>query len=65
MKHAHISKDEKTFRVSKNISQTGNNSFFRLLMKMELKLGKVIVYPVGIRCLLTCMKPRVAKNDSK
>lgn len=42
--------------VAKNITSTGQNPLLKLAMQFELKLGKVVSYPFGIRCLLTCQK---------
>lgn len=42
--------------VGQSISQTRNNPFFHTLMVMEFAVGKVLSYPFGIRCLLTCIK---------
>jgi len=44
-------------RVEQNIRDTGNSRFLSLLMKAELFLGKWFYYPVGIRCLMTGIKP--------
>lgn len=57
-KRTDISEEEIPNLVSKSINQTGNNLFFRALMSFELMLGKVISYPLGIRCLLTVQKPQ-------
>lgn len=43
--------------VKKNISQAANNPLLNMLMKLELAVGNLISYPIGIRCLLTCRKP--------
>lgn len=42
--------------TQKNIRETGGNKFFHLLMQTELLIGKLISYPFGIRCLMTCIK---------
>ncbi|MHB1947165.1 MAG: class I SAM-dependent methyltransferase [Gammaproteobacteria bacterium] len=42
--------------VQKNIRDTGENKLFHALMQTELLLGRLISYPVGIRCLMTCKK---------
>lgn len=55
-KRADISEEEIAALVSQNINQTGNNPFFRALMSLELTAGKVISYPFGIRCMITCKK---------
>jgi hypothetical protein len=43
--------------VKKNISETKSNPILRSLIKAELALGKIYCYPVGIRCVMTCLKP--------
>jgi SAM-dependent methyltransferase len=43
--------------VAARIKQTGSNPFLGALMTVELALGRVLRYGVGIRCLLTCVKP--------
>lgn len=42
--------------VEKNIRDTGENKFFHIIMQTELFLNRLISYPVGIRCLLACVK---------
>ena len=42
--------------VAKNITSTGQNPLLKLAMMLELKLGKVLSYPFGVRCLLTARK---------
>lgn len=42
--------------IKKNIQSTQKNSWLKQTMKVELKLGKKINYPFGIRCLITCKK---------
>lgn len=42
--------------VEKNIRDTGENKLFHFVMQTELFLGRMISYPVGIRCLMTCVK---------
>jgi SAM-dependent methyltransferase len=56
-KRADIPEEEIPARVSQNINQTGDNPAFHALMHVELAIGKVISYPIGIRCLLTVQKP--------
>jgi SAM-dependent methyltransferase len=43
--------------VSDNIKQTSDNPLFHALMRFELTLSRIITYPFGIRCVLTCIKP--------
>jgi SAM-dependent methyltransferase len=43
--------------VEENIRQTKDNKLLDALMQIELQLGKWISYPIGIRCLMTCVKP--------
>lgn len=42
--------------VQKNISDTGENKLFHALMQTELLMGRLISYPFGIRCLMSCVK---------
>lgn len=42
--------------VEKNIQKTGSSPFLKTIMQLELALGKLVSYPFGIRCLLTCVK---------
>jgi SAM-dependent methyltransferase len=42
--------------VAKDI-KTSANPVLASLMKLELKLGERMSFPVGIRCVLTCRKP--------
>ena len=42
--------------VEKNIRDTGSSKLLHRLMRIELALGKMINYPAGIRCLVTCIK---------
>lgn len=42
--------------VKKAITNTGSNHLLHLLMRIELQLGKLLSFPVGIRCLITCIK---------
>lgn len=42
--------------VEKTIRDTGENKLFHFIMQTELLLGKMISYPVGIRCLMSCVK---------
>jgi SAM-dependent methyltransferase len=50
------SKDSDAAVVAKDI-KAGDNRLLSALMKLELKLGAKMSYPVGIRCVLTCRKP--------
>jgi SAM-dependent methyltransferase len=43
--------------VKGNIGHTGNSILLRKIMKLELSLGRLLSFPFGIRCLLTCIKP--------
>lgn len=43
--------------VKRNILKTKNNRILRFLMSLEMAFGKVLQYPVGIRCVMTCLKP--------
>jgi ubiquinone/menaquinone biosynthesis C-methylase UbiE len=42
--------------VEKTIKDTGENKLFHALMQTEIFLGQGISYPVGIRCLMSCIK---------
>lgn len=42
--------------VEKNIQQTGKSKLMHQIMKTELKIGKYLSFPFGIRCLITCKK---------
>jgi SAM-dependent methyltransferase len=44
--------------VAGNIRRTESSRLFRAIMAVELLLGRFVSYPAGIRCLLTCRKPR-------
>lgn len=44
--------------MEKKIRRTSQNKFLSALMHMELKLGKWIAYPFGIRCMVSCIKPK-------
>ena len=56
-----LSKEEAVKRslVEKNIRQTGCNPILKLLIKLELAIGKRVSYSFGIRCLLSCTKPKL------
>jgi len=56
LKRSQITQENISSMVSQSITQTGDNSLFRILMKLELKLGTWLSYPFGIRCLITCKK---------
>ena len=43
--------------VQQEIQQTGDNLLLRLIMGLELRMGRYASYPFGIRCLMTCLKP--------
>jgi SAM-dependent methyltransferase len=43
-------------QVANNIRSTRNNFIINAIMKCEMLLGKWISYPIGIRCLMTCVK---------
>jgi SAM-dependent methyltransferase len=45
-------------KVARHIKKTGNSKLYGLIMQIELMLGKYISYPFGIRCVMTCMKPK-------
>jgi SAM-dependent methyltransferase len=41
--------------ISKNI-RASSSTIFHIIMRIELKIGKYISYPFGIRCLMTGIK---------
>jgi len=43
--------------VRQEIQQTGDNFLLRLIMALELRMGRHASYPFGIRCLMTCLRP--------
>jgi len=43
--------------VERNILKTKRNPTLNIIMSLELALGKCLRYPLGIRCLMTCVKP--------
>lgn len=43
--------------VEEKIRQTGDNFLLRLIMALELRMGRYTNYPFGIRCLMTCLRP--------
>lgn len=42
--------------VEKNIRDTGESKILHALMQTELTLGKIMSFPWGIRCLMSCIK---------
>jgi ubiquinone/menaquinone biosynthesis C-methylase UbiE len=42
--------------VKRNITKTKNNRILEFLMDREVTLQKIFRYPVGIRCVMTCVK---------
>lgn len=45
-------------KVDRAIRNTGRSLLLTWIMNTELWLGRFIQYPTGIRCLVTCTKPR-------
>jgi SAM-dependent methyltransferase len=43
-------------RVIRHIKRTRTNVLMNLAMSLEIFLGKIISYPAGVRCLVTCRK---------
>ena len=43
--------------VQQEIQKTGDNFLLRLIMALELRMGRYASYPFGIRCQMTCRKP--------
>jgi SAM-dependent methyltransferase len=50
-------------QIKNSISTTRGNKLFHALMQIELLLGKIISYPFGIRCLLTCKKAQSLETN--
>jgi len=53
------SEDIQKHLTERNIRKTGASRLLDMLIQFELAMGKFISYPVGIRCLVTCIKPAV------
>ena len=49
-------KEQKRKIVSRQISKTKNSFLMQLAVELEIKLGKKMNYPCGIRCVLVCRK---------
>jgi len=49
-----VKQDKKT--VASEIKTTGGNSLLRKLMNLELRIGRYVSFPFGIRCLITLRK---------
>jgi ubiquinone/menaquinone biosynthesis C-methylase UbiE len=43
--------------VARNIRRTRSSLLLRAVMGLEMALGRLVSYGVGVRCLLTCEKP--------
>lgn len=43
--------------VKQNISRSRDSAYMHAIMHLESKLRKLVYYPFGIRCLVTCRKP--------
>jgi ubiquinone/menaquinone biosynthesis C-methylase UbiE len=43
--------------VRRNIASHGSSGLMHAILRFESKLRKLIYYPFGIRCLVTCRKP--------
>ena len=48
--------EQKQKIVTKQIRQTKNNLLMKLALEIEIKLGKFVRFPFGIRCILSCHK---------
>ena len=48
--------EQKQKIVTKQIRQTKNNFLMKLALEIEIKLGKFVRFPFGIRCILSCRK---------
>ena len=44
-------------RVIQHIRSTRTNFLMNLAMALEMALGRIVSYPAGVRCLVTCRKP--------
>jgi ubiquinone/menaquinone biosynthesis C-methylase UbiE len=53
---AHASLDTIKQQVSQNIRSTRHHSLMNALLKCEMLLGKWVSWPMGIRCLMTCIR---------
>jgi len=42
--------------VARNMNSTEKSRLLDMIMRIELMLGRWVSYPIGIRCLLTCVK---------
>jgi SAM-dependent methyltransferase len=49
--------DEQRRRVARSMRQTRVSSTFKVALDLERALGRLIRFPVGIRCVLTAVKP--------
>lgn len=56
-KYLNASKEEKKNRVKAMISNTRTSWIMRFLTMLEIKIGKFITYPWGIRCVIIVKKP--------
>jgi len=54
--HLSKSKEQKRKIVSRQIRKTKNSFLMQLAVELEIKLGKKMNYPCGIRCVLVCRK---------
>ncbi|MDR3476706.1 MAG: methyltransferase domain-containing protein [Gammaproteobacteria bacterium] len=43
-------------KVDTAIRKTGSNKLMNAIMQLELRLGRFLSYPTGIRCLVSCVK---------
>lgn len=53
--------------VAESIRKSGSNALLQAMIRLELFLGRLLRYPVGIRCLVTAVKPpnpRIAGKES-
>ena len=42
--------------VEESINRTRSNLLFKFILNVEIRLGRYVSYPFGIRCLMTCKK---------
>lgn len=52
----HVTTQEMQQKISQDIHNTRQHILLKKLMAFELTLGKILNYPCGIRCLMTCQK---------
>ena len=56
-RYLHAPAAEQKRVVAASISQSGASPLMHAAMRVEMALGRVVRYPAGIRCVVTCRKP--------